>query len=378
MLYLEYLTKKMNGFVRFMKLVLISLIVFLTSCSSKEKEPHPVDKVIGSMSDTLPRLSLPEGADPEHEDWKGVDLEPKEPVLPLYPEEEAKKFILPEGYHIEPILTEPQIEQPGAIAFDGNGRMFVLELRTYMLNVDSEGTLEPESRISRWSDNDNDGIYETGTVFVDSLIFPRFVLPYGKDAVLTMNSDEDNVYKFTDTDGDGKADKKEFFTNKYGRSGNVEHQQAFMYYNMDNWLYSTYNAFRIRETPRGIIREDTGYNRAQWGVTHDDDGKLWFLGGASGLPSQFQFPVHYGNFKYENNYAEGFEEPWGAAILVGDLQEGMDRVRENHGGPRRVTGAAGNDIYRGIVCQKSYTANCSTENLLRGSCVRSILSLPRV
>ena len=28
--------------------------------------------------------------------------------------------------------TDPQIQQPGSIAFDGNGRMFVLELRTYM------------------------------------------------------------------------------------------------------------------------------------------------------------------------------------------------------------------------------------------------------
>ena len=325
----------------------IVLISVLAGCAPNEKEPDHVAKVIGSMSDSLPVLSIPEGVDPESEDWKGIDLEPKQPVLPLYPEEEAKTFILPEGYKIEPILTEPQIEQPGAIAFDGNGRMFVLELRTYMLNVDSEGTLEPVSRISRWEDKDNDGIYETGTVFVDSLIFPRFVLPYGKDAVLSMNSDEDIVYKFTDTNGDGRSDKKEFFTNNYGRSGNVEHQQAFMYYNMDNWLYSTYNAFRVRETPTGVIRENTGYNRAQWGVTHDDDGKVWFLGGASGLPSQFQFPVHYGNFKFENDYAEGFEVPWGAEVKIGDLQEGMDRVSEQTGGPTRVTGAAGNDIYRG-------------------------------
>lgn len=327
--------------------VLITCCVFLFNCTPVQKKQHPVDQVIGAMSDSLPKFPLPQGIDPEHEDWKGIDVKQKKPVLPLYADEEAKTFILPAGYHIAPILTEPQIEQPGAIAFDGNGRMFVLELRTYMLNIDSKGTLEPVSRISRWADTDNDGVYETGTVFVDSLIFPRFVLPYGKDAVLTMNSDEDNVYKYSDTDGDGKADKKEFFTNKYGRSGNVEHQQAFMYYNMDNWLYSTYNAFRIRETPAGIIRESTGYNRAQWGVTHDDDGKLWFLGGASGLPSQFQFPVHYGNFKYEKNYAEGFEEPWGAVVKVADLQEGMDRVREDTGGPKRVTGAAGNDIYRG-------------------------------
>ena len=81
-----------------------------------------------------------------------------------------------------------------------------------------------------------------------------------------MESDQDNVYKYTDIDGDGKSDKKELFTNKYGRSGNVEHQQAFLYRGMDNWLYSTVNAFRMRETPNGIIREKTGSNRAQWEV----------------------------------------------------------------------------------------------------------------
>jgi mono/diheme cytochrome c family protein len=299
------------------------------------------------MSDSLPLVALPEDADPENENWKGIDLSQKEPVLPLYAHEEQKLFNLPDGYDINPVLTEPQIEQPGAIAFDGNGRMYVLELRTYMLTADSDGTLEPVSRISRWEDVDNDGTYEKGTVFVDSLIFPRFVLPYGKDCILAMESDADNVYKYTDTNGDGKADKKEFFTNKYGRSGNVEHQQAFMYWGMDNWLYSTVNAFRVRETSSGVIRENTGYNRAQWGVTHDDSGKLWFQGGASGLPSYFQFPIHYGNFVVEDQFAEGFDIPWGAAVKIGDMQGGMDEIRQPDGSLNRVTGSAGNDIFRG-------------------------------
>lgn len=326
-------------------LFLISIII--PGCKPKSEGPHPVEKVISSMSDTLPMLTIPQDEDPESENWKGVDLDPKLPVLPLYPDEEATHFLLPVGYKIEAVLTEPQIEQPGAISFDGNGRMYVLELRTYMLTADSDGTLEPVSRISRWEDKDNDGQYETGGVFIDSLIFPRFVLPYGKDAVLTMNSDEDNVYKYSDTDGDGKADKKEFFTNKYGRSGNVEHQQAFMYWGMDNWLYSTVNAFRVKETPGGVIREKTGYNRAQWGITHDDDGKLWFQGGASGVPSYFQFPIHYGTFNVENQFAEGFEIPWGAPVKIADMQGGMDEVRQPDGSLNRVTGSAGNDIYRG-------------------------------
>jgi len=342
----KHSTRLPNGNSLYIPFSLFFLLFSLSNCSTAEK-PDPVSKVIQSMSDSLPVIALPEEADTSSGDWKGIDLSQKEPVLPLYPEDEAATFLLPPGYNIAPILTEPAIEQPGAIAFDGDGRMYVLELRTYMLTADSDGTLEPTSRISRWEDTDEDGVYETGTTFVDSLIFPRFVLPYGKDCILAMETDADNVYKYTDTNGDGKADKKELFTTNFGRSGNVEHQQAFMYWGMDNWLYSTVNAFRVRETPNGVIREKTGFNRAQWGITHDDDGKLWFQGGASGHPSHFQFPIHYGNFEVENEFAEGFEVPWGLPIQLADMQGGMDEVRQPDGSVKRVTGAAGNDIFRG-------------------------------
>jgi mono/diheme cytochrome c family protein len=334
---------------------IIVLIYVINACTVATKSvvtpiknnTDAVKDVIGSFTSDLPKVNLPKDADPKGDDWNGIDLDKKTPVKPLYAEEEAKLFLLPPGYHITPVLTDPQIQQPGAIAFDGNGRMFVLELRSYMLTADSKNELDRISRISRWEDKDNDGVYETGTTFVDSLVFPRFVLPYGKDCVLTMESDADNVYKYTDTDGDGKADKKDLFTNKYGRSGNVEHQQAFMYYGMDNWLYSTVNAFRVRETPNGVIREKTGANRAQWGITHDDDGKLWFQGGASGVPSYFQFPIQYGNFDVPNEFAKGFEIPWGAPVKIADMQGGMDEVRQPDGSLNRVTGSAGNDIYRG-------------------------------
>lgn len=74
-------------------------------------------------------LRLPAGVDPNDENWKGIDLSPKDPVKPLSVEEEAKRFQLPPGYKIQPVLTEPAIQQPGEIVFDGNGRMYVLELR---------------------------------------------------------------------------------------------------------------------------------------------------------------------------------------------------------------------------------------------------------
>lgn len=315
--------------------IVMLLLLITGACSRPGKESWPVVK-------------LPEGADTTTEYWKGIDLEPKPPVVPLAVDEQLKKFLLPAGYKLEPILTEPQIQQPGAITFDGNGRMYVLELRTYMLDADSKGTLNPVSGISRWEDADNDGVYEKGTMFVDSLVFPRFVLPVGPNSILTMESNADDVYKYTDTNNDGRADKKEFFTDNFGRAGNVEHQQAFLYWGMDNWLYSTVNPFRVRETPGGVIRESTGSNHAQWGITHDDDGKLWFQGGSNGLPSYFQFPIHYGDYVVkENNFEEGFDIPWGAPVFVADMQGGMGAVRMPEGTLNRVTGAAGSDLFRG-------------------------------
>ena len=272
-------------------------------------------------------------------------LTPVAPMRPYSVAAEQARFLLPPGYRIEPVLSEPAIKEPAAIAFDGNGRMFVLELRSYMQDADAAGELTPVSRISMHEDKDNDGLYETHHVFVDSLVFPRFVMPFGVNSILSMESNEDDVFQFTDTDGDGKADRKTLFTTNYGRSGNVEHQQAFLYRGLDNWLYSTYNAFRVRWTPGGILREPTGQNRAQWGVTQDNDGKIWFQGGASGLPSYFQFPIVYGNYDIEAPFEEGFEVPYGVAG-VGDYQPGPRFSRED-GTLNRVTGSAGSDVYRG-------------------------------
>ncbi len=286
----------------------------------------------------------PGATDPANVD---ADFTKQPPVLPVPAAEQQKHFLLQPGYRIAPVLSDPDIKEPGAIAFDGNGRMFVLELRGYMQDADATGELDPVGRISRHEDADNDGVYERHTVFVDKLVFPRFVMPFGPNSVLTMESNADEVWQFTDTNNDGVSDKKELFTSNFGRSGNVEHQQAFLYWGMDNWLYSTVNAFRVRWTPNGIVREPTAPNGAQWGATQDNDGKMWFQGGASGLPSYFQFPVHYGSFSVPDQFEKDFNIPWGAPVRVADMQPGMRAVRMPDGSLNQVTGSAGNDIYRG-------------------------------
>jgi mono/diheme cytochrome c family protein/glucose/arabinose dehydrogenase len=276
-----------------------------------------------------------------------ADLSPKPPIVPVTPDEQVKRFWLPPGYRLTPIMSEPVIEDPAQIAFDGNGRMFVVELRGYYQTPDGIDLIPPIGRISMHEDRDNDGTYEHHAVFVDKLVFPRFVLPFGANSILTMETNADEVWKYTDTDGDGQADKKELFATNFGRAGNMESQQSSLFWAMDNWLYSTVNAFRLRWTPGGVLREPTGPNSAQWGVTQDNDGKVWFQGGASGVPGYFQFPIHYGNFSTPDQLEPDLNIVWGAPILIGDIQAGIPGTRLPDGSLIYATAAAGNEIYRG-------------------------------
>src|SRR5690606_20424293 len=131
--------------------------------------------------------------------WKGIDSTEKPPVIPRSPREELATFVLQPGFKMEPVLTEPHIKEPAAIQFDGNGRMYVLDLRSYMQGIVETVGLLPLSRISRCVDTDNYVIFDHGIVLLDMLVLPWFVIPFGSNTILFMDSNEDNVYTFADT-----------------------------------------------------------------------------------------------------------------------------------------------------------------------------------
>jgi mono/diheme cytochrome c family protein len=76
---------------------------------------------------------------------------------------------------------------------------------------------------------------------------------------------------------------------------------------------------------------------------------MWFQGGASGLPSYWQFPILYGNFGGGRGSPEMDPDlgiPWGAPVRVADMQGGLSITRMPDGSLRSTTGAAGGDIVR--------------------------------
>ncbi len=278
----------------------------------------------------------------------GADFSPKPPIAARTPQQQADTFLLPAGYRLELVAADPDINNPAVIDWDGNGRMYVSEFRSYMIDADATNEHDPINRISRWEDTDGDGTYDRHTVFADHLVFPRMILTIDNDCILTNETHSDDVIKLCDTNGDGVADTNTVWYTGVGRGrdGNVEHEQAGFLWGLDNWIYSTYNAFRFRWTPAGIQREPTAPNGASWGLTQDDDGKPWFInaGGERG-PVNFQFPIQYGALTLDDGFEPDFQVVW-PAPSIGDMQGGMRRIRQPLGALNHFTATAGADVVR--------------------------------
>jgi mono/diheme cytochrome c family protein len=296
-----------------------------------------------------------------------TDFTPKPPYTARTPAEEAAGFRLPTGYRLELVASDPEVISPTIIEFDGNGRMYVGEMISYMMDAEATHEHEPLSRISRWESTKGDGVYDKHTIFADHLVAPRMILPLTDGVILTSETDSDDLIKLTDTNGDGVADKREVVFTGIGQSGdaNIEHQKSGLVWAMNNWIYTTYNAFRIRWTPNGFLRERTGPNGGQWGLAMDNDGKPWFVdaGGERG-PMNFQYPIEYGAFTpcpptqagstpnpncppgMENGFEKDFAVVW-PGPGIGDMQGGIGRIRMPAANLNHFTAATGPAIVRG-------------------------------
>ncbi len=278
---------------------------------------------------------------------KTGEFPPMPPVQPRSVAESLKTMQLPPGYRLEPVLTEPAIAEPVALSFDGDGRMFVVEMRTYMQDIDGTGEHEPTSRVSLHEDTDGDGVYEKHTVFADKLLLPRMVLPLERGRALIGETDTNDIYLWSDADGDGVAEKKERWYEGGPRGGNMEHQPSGLVWSTDNWIYTTYNSYRLRWTPKGVVKEPTAPNGGQWGVSQDDWGKQWFVnaGGERG-PLNFQTPIAYGAFTVKDQFAPEFDVVW-PLVGIPDVQGGDLRFRPEEKTLNHFTATCGGEIYRG-------------------------------
>ncbi|MBL9137929.1 MAG: c-type cytochrome [Verrucomicrobiales bacterium] len=117
----------------------------------------------------------------------------------------AHRFTLPPGFTIEVAAASDLIPRPIAGSFDPEGRLYVTDSSGLNLPP-SEQLKDPKSRVLRLEDTNADGVFDRATVFADKVMFPQGCLWHGGSVYV---AGPPSIWKFTDTDGDGVADKRE-------------------------------------------------------------------------------------------------------------------------------------------------------------------------
>jgi mono/diheme cytochrome c family protein len=277
-----------------------------------------------------------------------VVLDTNPPVKPLSPEESIKKIQLPPGFHVELVASEPMVQEPVAICWDGNGRMYVAEMNTYMKDAGATGEFEPTSRIKLLEDTDGDGRMDKSTVFADSLVLPRTILAVGDQLLVTITNVQ-HVWSYRDTNGDRKADEKKIvFKNDVLDVRNLEHQNGAFYWNLDNWIYPSRDNLRYKYK-NGMLLADTMADNmiGQWGLTSDNYGRLFYSEAGPGLPAvQIQQMPAYGALNFADQYTKDFTIPWPIIGTV-DAQGGREALRPEDNTLKEFTSGCGQSIYRG-------------------------------
>jgi len=186
------------------------------------------------------------------------------------PQEELRSFQLEPGLAIHLVASEPLVQDPVAIQFDEFGRLWVVEMRGFMPDIEGLGESEPVGRINMLEDTDGDGIMDISTIYLDSLIMPRALAVVGDGALVVENM---ALWWTQDLNRDGKADTKVMVDPDYAGNHLPEHSANGLLRGMDNWYYNAKSRFRYKFVDEVWIR-DTTELRGQWGMSQDDFGRL--------------------------------------------------------------------------------------------------------
>ncbi|MES2378857.1 MAG: PVC-type heme-binding CxxCH protein [Bacteroidota bacterium] len=299
----------------------------------------------------------------------------------LSPEESLKKIRVAKGFKVQIYAAEPYVLDPVDLQYDDEGNAYVVEMPDYPFEAqDGKGT----GQIRKLIDTDGDGRVDKAVVFADHITEGTSILPWKGGLIITAAP---YIYYFKDTNGDGKADKREvLFSGFFSR--NSEAQVTSLRFGADNWIYANNRGqsgmitfskkpgsppvevagadFRFR-LDNNKFELETG--PGQFGQTIDDWGHRFFTENSihvqqSIIPWRYThrhafMPISKFNLSISDHNEIMFQETatpyWRQKRTDGRNAAFKERGSASVEYARdRFTGAAGGTIYRGAALPKDY------------------------
>lgn len=244
---------------------------------------------------------------------------------------EIPKHDLPEGYSLELAAASPLVTHPIMGCLDDKGRLFVGDGVGVNWNK-AQLEANPPNRVLMLEDTDKDGRFDKSTIFADKMTFPQGA--QWLDGSLFVCSPP-GLWKLTDADNDGVADKREMIVGGFEYTGNAADVHGpFLHPNGRLYWCHGRKGHKVVQKDGTVVHN--GLACGIWSCKPDGSDIGWHSLGCGDNPVEVDFTPSGDIIGVQNLY---YSQPRGDTLihwLYGGVYERADQLKAIEGLPRTL------------------------------------------